>query len=123
MANSLNWFEIPVTDFDRAKKFYELLMDAKIEKMEWGQTIMGFFPAQNQTDLGGAIVSGEGYVPSDKGVLIYFNGGDDLNNMLSRVEKAGGKVIMPKTIINEEYGYFAIFTDSEGNRLALHSGK
>jgi hypothetical protein len=123
MANNLNWFEIPVSDFDRAKKFYELLLDAKIEKMVWGPTIMGFFPAQNQSDLGGAIVSGEGYVPSDKGVLIYLNGGDDLNNMLSRVEKAGGKVLVPKTIISEDYGFFALFTDSEGNKLALHSSK
>jgi len=123
MANTLNWFEIPVTDFDRAKKFYDILLDAQIQKMEWGPTTMGFFPAQNQTDLGGAIVSGEGYIPSDKGVLVYFNGGDDLSNILSRVEKAGGKILVPKTLINEDYGFFAVFLDTEGNKLALHSPK
>jgi hypothetical protein len=120
MANTLNWFEIPVTDFDRAKKFYETLLEIKIE---WGGTVMGFFPAQNQGDLSGSIITGEGYVPSDKGVLIYFNGGDDLNVMLSRVEKAGGKILMPKTLITENYGFFAMFFDTEGNRLALHSPK
>ncbi len=123
MANNINWFEIPVVDFERAKKFYEILLDAKIEKMGWGPATMGFFPVQNSGEIGGAIICGEGFVPSDKGVVIYFNGGDDLNNILSKVEKAGGKIIIPKTLIKEDIGFYATFLDTEGNKLALHSMK
>jgi predicted enzyme related to lactoylglutathione lyase len=59
--------------------------------------------------------------PSEIGPLIYLNGGDDLNNVLCRVNEAGGRVIMEKTFLSESAGYFALFIDSEGNRLALHS--
>ncbi len=123
MANNINWFEIPVLDFERAKKFYDVLFNASIEKSEWGSYSMGFFPVQNPGDLGGAIVCGEGVEPSDKGVLIYLNGGNDLNSILSKVEAAGGKVIVPKTLIKEDIGYFATFLDTEGNKIALHSMK
>lgn len=66
-------------------------------------------------------MAGSGYVPSDSGSLIYLNGGDDLSLVLDKVEPAGGRIIMPKTLISEESGYFAVFIDSQGNKLALHS--
>lgn len=80
-----------------------------------------FFLQKN--GIGGAIVAGPGSTPSDTGSLLYLNGGKDLNLILEKVEAAGGRIIMPKTLINEEAGYFAIFIDSEGNKLALHSKK
>ena len=80
---------------------------------------MGFFPAES--GIGGAIVTGPGCVPSDIGPLVYLNGGLDLNNVLLKVNEAGGRVIMDKTFLSETVGYFAMFIDSEGNRLALHS--
>lgn len=83
---------------------------------------MGFFPSQ-RGEVSGAVVAGEGYVPGDKGTLVYLNGGDDLNTVLSKVETAGGKVAVPKTKITDEYGYFAIFIDTEGNKVGLHSSK
>jgi len=82
---------------------------------------MGFFPAES--GIGGAIVSGPGCVPSEIGPLLYLNGGEDLNNVLSKVNEAGGRVVMEKTFLSESAGYFAMFIDSEGNRLALHSKK
>ncbi len=80
---------------------------------------MAFFPAEK--GIGGAIISGEGAEPSEKGCLLYLNGGDDLNHVLNRVEKAGGRVLLSKQEINEEHGHFALFIDSEGNKMALHS--
>jgi predicted enzyme related to lactoylglutathione lyase len=123
MASTINWFEIPVTDFERTKKFYENILSVQIKKTEIGSYIMGFLPAQDRSDVTGAIVFGEGYVPSDKGVLIYLNGGDDLNNILSKVENAGGKILVTKTLINEDIGFYGIFFDTEGNKIALHSSK
>jgi predicted enzyme related to lactoylglutathione lyase len=83
---------------------------------------MGFFQCDKEA-VGGAIVKGEGYVPSATGTMVYLNGGDDLNTVLSKVEAAGGKVLVPKKLITEEIGYFAIFLDAEGNKVALHSLK
>jgi predicted enzyme related to lactoylglutathione lyase len=122
MAHTINWFEIPAKNFDRAVKFYSTILGVTMEKTNMMGFDMGFFPGQ-QGDVSGAVVCGEGYVPSDKGMLVYLNGGDDLNNVLSKVEAAGGKVAVPKTKITDEIGYFAIFMDTEGNKAALHSQK
>lgn len=119
-TNSLNWFEIPVSDFDRAKLFYSMIYNYEMPDQMMGPVRMGFFLAENG-GIGGAIVQGEGYVPSQEGTLVYLNGGKDLSVVLDRVENAGGKIIHSKTKINDELGYFAIFNDSEGNKMALHS--
>ena len=120
MKNFINWFEIPVTDFDRAKKFYETVMECEINTGDFGPWRMGFFPA-DQGKVSGAIVVGEGYEPTTKGALIYLNCNPDLNVNLARVEAAGGKVTAPKRQISPEIGYWAMIIDTEGNRLAFHS--
>ena len=120
--HSLNWFEIPVTDFDRAKKFCSAIYDYEMPENIMGTVRMGFFMMDfEKQGVGGSICYGEGYVPSSEGALVYLNGGSDLDIVLSRVEKAGGKVLVPKTLITEDIGFFAVFLDTEGNRLALHS--
>ena len=90
----------------------------------WAPFDMGFLLYEQQVGrVGGAICFGAGYSPSQQGTLTYLNGGCDLNVVLNRVEKAGGKVVIPKTFIAPEHGYFARFTDTEGNLIALHSRK
>ena len=81
---------------------------------------MAFFPTSDG-GVGGAVCQGEGYKPSAAGSLVYLNGGEDLSTPLGRVEKAGGAVVMPKTKISDEIGYIAMFTDTEGNRVAFHA--
>lgn len=120
MQNIINWFEIPALDFDRAVKFYSTILSVEIQRNEFMDTIMGFFPTDG-TNVAGAIATGENYKPADGGVLAYLNGGDDLNNVLAKVEGVGGSIIVPKTQISDEMGYFAMFIDSEGNTMALHS--
>ena len=121
MTHAINWFEIPVTDFARAKKFYETLFGAEIMEVPFPDGKYGMLPSDMQNGgIGGGIVQGEGFVPSDKGTIVYLNGGDDLSTPLSKVEAAGGKIIMPKTSIGEN-GFMAHFIDTEGNRVALHS--
>jgi predicted enzyme related to lactoylglutathione lyase len=122
MPNTINWFEIPVTNFARAKKFYSEIFGADIHETEMGPYKMGFLP-YDEGKVSGAIVQGEGYNPSKEGTLIYLNGGDDLSGMLAKVEAAGGKVVKQKTLITEQIGYDAIFIDTEGNKVALHSPK
>ncbi|MCI1266008.1 MAG: VOC family protein [Saprospiraceae bacterium] len=120
MINAINWFEIPVTDFGRAKKFYETLFDAEIMEMPFPGGKYGMLPCDMQKGVGGGIVQGEGFTPSDTGSIVYLNGGDDLNIPLGRIEQAGAKILLPKTSIGEN-GFMAHFIDTEGNRVALHS--
>ena len=120
MHNAINWFEIPAADFNRARTFYSTIFDATMETMDMMGVQMAFF-SSDQGGVGGGICCGEGYQPSTVGTLPYLNGGPDLSVVLGRVESAGGKVLMPKTQISEEIGYMAMFLDSEGNRIALHS--
>ncbi len=122
MANALNWFEIPVSDFQRAKKFYETILGASIYEMQMGSNLMGFLPmGEDQKGVGGALVKGEGYEPSATGSLVYLNAQPDLSPALSRVEEAGGKILSSKSLIREDIGYIALFMDTEGNKVALHS--
>jgi hypothetical protein len=122
MVNALNWFEIPVTDFARAKNFYEKVLGIVIDPMEMGPVTMGML-STDQNAVGGAIVQGDGGSPSKSGTLVYLNGGDDLTPMLARAEAAGGSVVVPKTEIGNDFGFFAHFIDTEGNKVGLHSMK
>jgi hypothetical protein len=119
--HAANWFEIPVTDFERARAFYSRIFAYDMPHQEMGGALMGFLPFEMGEGVGGAIILAEGMRPSRDGPRIYLNGGDDLEPILDRVAGAGGKVDTPKTLINEDIGYFAVFEDSEGNRVALHS--
>ena len=124
MANpksAINWFEIPVADIERAKKFYEAVLGSEINLVEMGESRMGFL-SHDQGATGGAIVQGPGYTPSDQGTLVYLNGGDDLNPALARVGPAGGEVLAEKFSIGEN-GFIAYFRDPEGNKVGLHSMK
>ena len=122
MAHSLSWFEIPVTDFARSKSFYEKVLAISIEPMVMGPTTMGML-SSDPNAVGGAIVLGADGSPSMNGTLVYLNGGDDLAPMLARVVQAGGSVVVPKTEIGNDFGYFAHFVDTEGNKVGLHSMK
>lgn len=118
MKNALNWFEIPVTDIDRAITFYSKVYDSSLEKTEVGGSPYAFLPADQQA-IGGGLTT-EGKPSGDRNVVVFLNGGDDLQHALTRVEAAGGKVVMPKTDIGEN-GFIAMFVDSEGNHVGIHS--
>ncbi|MEP7163632.1 MAG: VOC family protein [Ferruginibacter sp.] len=122
--NALNWFEISVADIKRAKTFYETVFGIDMPVQEMMGMQMGFFPAENMNGkVSGSLVQGPMHKPSTDGAKLYLNGNPDLSNALSKVEKAGGKVVMPKTKISDEIGFMASFIDTEGNNVALHSNK
>jgi uncharacterized protein len=124
MPSALNWFQIPATDAVRAKAFYETICGVTLEKMEAGPAMeMWGFPTDwRKGEIGGAIVCGEGAVPSATGTMVFLNGDPDLQAILDRVEGAGGKILAPKTQIGmEDAGSFAIIADTEGNTVGLHS--
>jgi len=123
--NPVSWVEIAVTDMKRAIAFYEEVLGTKLERHEMGPLDMAFFPMSAAgTGAGAALVMHKDwYKPTMDGSLIYFAAtSGDLSVELARVEKAGGKVWVPKKQIGD-FGYMAAFSDSEGNRVALHSRK
>jgi len=119
--NFVSWFEIPAYNHYRSVAFYNYIYSIQMNTVELNGFAMSYFPTDS--GIGGAVVTGPGCVPSEVGPLVYLNAGEDLNNVLSKVNEAGGRVVMGKTFLGESAGYFALFIDSEGNRLALHSQK
>jgi len=123
MKNAINWFEIPVTNYERAKAFYNQILGIEITDyhMPDKNVKYGILPHDMENGgVGGAIMQMDDMNPSMDGCTVYLNGGDDLTVALGKVEAAGGKLFIPKTDIKEN-GFFAQFIDTEGNRVALHS--
>ncbi|MES2478024.1 MAG: VOC family protein [Bacteroidota bacterium] len=119
-TNALNWFEIPVRDMSRAKKFYEEAFDIEMQEMNMMNMQMAMFPSQSPHS-GGALVKSDYHKPSAEGAIIYLNGNPDLQVVLDRIKGAGGQITMPKTNIDTDTGNMAFFMDTEGNLLGVHS--
>jgi hypothetical protein len=123
-THAISWFEIPATDLTRAQKFYETIFDMQMIPLDLPNFKMRMFPLQDmQNGVGGALVDSGGFhKPSGtEGPLIYLNGNPDVQQVLNKVEAAGGKIMVPKTEISPEYGFMAVIIDTEGNRIALHN--
>jgi predicted enzyme related to lactoylglutathione lyase len=120
MTNLISIVEIPTESFQRATDFYRSILNVNIQVIDMSGIQMGLFLCEDGS-VNVALIHGGDYKPSDQGSLVYFNGGDDLQIILDKVEAGGGKVLIPKTEIDPENGFFATFIDSEGNKLGLHS--
>lgn len=124
MENAISWFEIGTTDLDRATKFYETIFGVKLAPLDLENIKMRMFPLDDMMKgVGGALVHTNGFhkPSSTDGPLIYLNGNPDVQNVLDKVEAAGGKIMVPKTEISPDYGFMAVIIDTEGNRIGLHS--
>jgi len=123
MKHAVSWFEIPTEDIERAAKFYEAIFSINLFPMDFPNIKMRIFPVEDAKDgISGALVSSDFHKPSHEyGPLLYLNANPDVDIVLSKVEAAGGHVMVPKTQISEDNGYMGVFVDTEGNRIALHS--
>lgn len=122
-TNALNWFEIPALDIERAQKFYETIFDVKMDSMGemMGMKMVPFPSEMGNGKVSGALVQSNMHKPSQDGCTIYLNANPNIQFVIDRIEKAGGKLIMPKTQISPEIGYMAFFIDTEGNKMAVHA--
>jgi len=120
MKSSLNWFEIPVADIDRAARFYEQVLAVKLKREEFGGERIAVFPAVDP-GVTGALMQGPRRKPSGEGTLIFLDA-PELEDSLVRASTAGGKIALPLTDIGE-MGQMAIVIDSEGNRVGLHRAR
>ena len=126
--NAVGWFEIYVDDMDRAKAFYETVLDTELNALPSPdpEIEMLAFPMTCDDDekpnlpgASGALAKMEGFGPGQGGTLVYFCC-DDCQENVAKVEEAGGKVLRPKFSIGE-YGFIALVVDTEGNTIGLHS--
>lgn len=120
MKNLISIIEIPTTDFSRAVAFYQEILNVSIEEVDMDGTKMGVLPSDGET-VNVVLVKGSDYKPTANGAVVYLNAGNDLQPTLDKIEQNGGKVIVPKTKISPEMGFFSLFMDTEGNKLGLHS--
>jgi predicted enzyme related to lactoylglutathione lyase len=120
MKNLISIVEIPTADFPRAVAFYQAILDIKIEETEMEGIKMGLFPNAGE-GVFVQLINGSEYKPSADGTVVYLNGGDDLQKIADKIKANGGRIVVPKTEIGPEMGFFAIFIDTEGNKLGLQS--
>ena len=121
--NMVSWFEIPVENMDRAVTFYQAVFGIELQIVNMGGEDMAWFPSeQGAPGAAGSLIKSQHRKPSMDGAAVYFNSPNgDVSVELGKVEAAGGKVLVPKTVISEEIGFFGSFADSEGNSIALFS--
>jgi hypothetical protein len=120
--SALAWFEIPSRDLDRAQRFYETILECTMQKDDFGskEDLMCIFPAE-QTGVAGALVKRAFQRPGGDGTMVYLSCDGKLDAVLSRIEQAGGRVIIPRTPVPGGNGSFACMRDSEGNHVGLHT--
>jgi uncharacterized protein len=117
--NAISWFELPVNDLERAVAFYTAILGTTLSEItEADGRRFAMFPAEE--GVTGAVVQGDGYMPTTDGTLIFLNVGDELEPALNRVEAAGGRVLVRRMDMGE-WGVAAFIVDSEGNKVALHA--
>lgn len=124
IRNMVTWFEIPAENLGRAVAFYEKVFDCRLTRYTRGPAEIATFPLiEKVPGAPGALVQSANFgSPSANSTLLYFNAkSGDLQNELSRVAAAGGKILQGKTLVTKENGYMAVILDTEGNRIGLHS--
>jgi uncharacterized protein len=128
MENTIVWADIPVTDMERAIKFYSAVLQQEIKPAEGMEGIAllapppDFDPAAEQGPMPVSfdLAKGENQKPSASGCTIYLESHGDPEGMLQRAVDAGGQMLMPVTDMGEMVGSIGLFLDSEGNRIGVH---
>ena len=119
MKNTINWFEIPVNDMPRATDFYENMLGVKLKQETMDGIQMALFPF-DENSVSGCLVKADFMQPSDQGSLVYLNVEGFMDEAMQRAQSQGSEIVFPKTAIGE-HGFIAHLSDSEGNKIALHS--
>jgi predicted enzyme related to lactoylglutathione lyase len=120
--NVVTWFDIPVKDINRAKAFYEQVLNIKLFAMSFGEVKFAAFPEKGEgSGASGWLIQNENTQPSGQGTVVYFQV-EDLDQAISRVQAAGGTILQPKFKMGQ-LGYICLIQDTEGNTIGLRASK
>lgn len=119
--HAINWFELPVVDLERARRFYETVLATRLKSETFGGMPMAIFPAEGDA-VGGALVADQRRTPGGGGTMVFLNANGILDQCEQRIEAAGGKLLMAKTDIGEP-GHIVLLLDTEGNQVGLHAAR
>ncbi|WP_202701926.1 VOC family protein [Flavobacterium sp. UGB4466] len=121
-SNPVVYFEIPVTNIERAIQFYSAVFSFEFEREFIHDNEMAFFPLiEGNNGISGALAQGEIYKPTIDGTLVYLNT-ENIEETIDLAIENGAEILFPITS-NGEFGWVAEFKDCEGNRIALHMSK
>lgn len=124
MDKAISWFEIPATDLDRAQKFYETILNIKLNRTSMGGEELGIFPYDREGGAtGGALIGAGSEKPSTDGTVLYLHSKDDIATVLECVPAAGGRVTKGRIELLNGIGAIAWIADTEGNRVGVHAMK
>lgn len=122
-SKPVGWFEIYVSDIQRARAFYEAVFSVQLEQLETPDPAMELwaFPGAMDDSHGasGALVRMDDGPSGSGGTIVYFMC-EDCAVEAGRVAASGGQVSKPKFAIGK-YGHVALVTDPDGNMIGLHS--
>jgi uncharacterized protein len=121
MNKIINWFEIPATDLNRARAFYEQILALTLNRSDMGPQSLAVFPYDRDNATGGTLITGPGFNPSTDGAVVYLHASESLDAVLARIVPAGGRILLPRTELPPGMGAYAHFLDTEGNRVGLHA--
>jgi uncharacterized protein len=118
--NNMVWFELPVSDLERAKAFYEAIF---VTELQTHQNFPGIamFPKADDSTLTGALAHDPDAKPSTEGAIVYLNCDGQLDAVLSRAQKAGAQLLQEVAQLPGNMGWVAQFRDLDGNRVGLHA--
>lgn len=120
MNNPVSWFEIYVQDMERAKAFYQAMLDVELVRIEAPDIEMWGFPMlADGYGASGALVRMPGFASGANSVLVYF-GCADCAVEAARAAESGGRIQQDKMSIGQ-YGHIALVVDTEDNMIGLHS--
>lgn len=124
LADKVSWFEIPADDIARVGKFYSTVFGWATPPMGNDATFALTVAADengNPTEAGG--INGGFHKrqgASDSGPVINIHV-ENIDKCLKEVEKAGGRIIQPRTEVGEYGLSMALFCDSEGNIMGIYN--
>jgi predicted enzyme related to lactoylglutathione lyase len=116
-TNAVEWFEIPTADLAKSIPFYNKVLGITLEATEFGSSHIAVFP-HTRPGVGGCLLQQAGLTPSPGGTIVYLPA-KNLDEAIARVDPAGGKIVVPKTPVGPNMGFFARFRDLEGNIVGM----
>lgn len=114
---TVGFWELRVTDLERARDFYTQVLGLVASPFD------EYLMLSTPDGVPVAYLEQVAEAPPTDGFFRPTFDTDDLESDLAAVEAAGGSVLLPRSVIRPEYGWWAAVADPFGNRLQLSTSE